>query len=106
MSIKLIKTNDPKILLKESTTKDFITRADSVALSLNDLSKAVVFTTAMPSTSYVVVAVLENTDDSNPDNIPVSITAKATTGFTASWPTPLDSANYKLNWILSEVHSP
>lgn len=107
MSIKLVKTTEIKKLIKQTTTKDFITRASSDAIDSGVATKSVVFTTAMANNTYVVSATIENTADTNPDKsiLPI-VTAKATTGFTVDWNAPTNSANYKLNWIISEVNAP
>lgn len=70
----------------------------SAILSSAATSKAITFSTAFGSTNYSVVANLLNTTDTNPQYQPVTITAQATTGFTASWNVGTATANYVLHW--------
>lgn len=78
-------------------------RAGSDSISNGVTSKSVSFSSAFASTNYAVVATIRNAVDSNPMFIPVCITAKSTSGFTASWNTVTDSANYVLEWF-AQVH--
>jgi hypothetical protein len=41
-----------------------------------------------------------NTVDVTPQFQPMTVTAKSTTGFTASFNAPTDSGNYKLDWLV------
>lgn len=68
-------------------------QAADTALTLNDTTKAVVFTTAFTSTPSVVANLV------SPDGtvIPVSPKSVTTVGFTASWGTPVD-AGWFLSW--------
>lgn len=69
------------------------------AISNGASSVAVSFASAFDDTSYDISAVFQNTTDSNPDFQPVTITAKSASGFTATWNSPVPTANYKLAWI-------
>lgn len=71
----------------------------NVSLASGNTSETVTFT-AQPDLSYVVLAMLENDVDSDPQFQQVEITAKSTTGFTASWNIPLSTSNYSLNYII------
>lgn len=73
--------------------------AGTAALSATNTSKAVTFGTAFANTNYQVIATLVNTTDTNVQFIPITITAKSTTGFTASWADAIDNANYSLSYI-------
>lgn len=73
--------------------------AGKATLSVSTTSKAVTFSTAYANTNYAVTATMLNTTDTNPEYIPVTITAQATTGFTASWNAPTPTANYVLSWM-------
>ena len=69
------------------------------ALSLNDSSKSVTFTSAYADTNYTISVMMNNTVDANPAIYPTIISAKATTGFTVLFSGDIDSANYELEWI-------
>ena len=73
--------------------------AGSVALSATNTSKAVTFGTAFANTNYQVTAQLVNITDTNVQFMPITITAKSTTGFTASWPDAIENANYTLSYM-------
>jgi hypothetical protein len=73
-------------------------RAGVTSLSSGTTSKAITFSTAFASTAYAVTAVMLNTTDTNPQFIPVTITAQSTGGFTAKWNLATDTANYSLSW--------
>jgi len=73
-------------------------RAGSASLSSAATSKAITFSSTLGTTSYAVVVTMANTTDTNPQYIPVTITAISATGFTASWDQPTDTANYILQW--------
>jgi len=75
------------------------TRAGQNAIPNAAASLAVVFPTPMPSANYALSVMMENTLDVTPQyQFQILIKAKSASGFTASWPSPVDSANYKLNW--------
>lgn len=77
-------------------------RSGSTTCSAADTSKAITFVSSLPSTSYTPVAMFRNTTDGSPLLQPLTITAKATSGFTVSWSEPLDTANYVLDWFAME----
>jgi hypothetical protein len=66
----------------------------------NGVSSVSVTFAALPNTSYVVLAQMVNTVDVTPQFQPMTVTAKSTTGFTASFNAPTDSGNYKLDWLV------
>ena len=47
-----------------------------------------------------IVCVLFDSTDASPQFQPVTVTARSSTGFTATWNAPTDSANYKLLYIV------
>lgn len=47
-----------------------------------------------------VIAMIFNSTDANPQFQPVDVTARSSTGFTATWNAPTDSANYKLLYVV------
>jgi len=73
-------------------------RAGNDSITNGATSKAVTFSTALASTNYAITATIVNTTDASPMFIPIAITAKSTTGFTATWNVGVDSANYVLSW--------
>jgi hypothetical protein len=74
-----------------------------IPLTLGNTSVVVTFGTPRGAATYRLFAQLENTTDATPMIQPVEITAKATTGFTVSWPAPLDSGNYILDYLLKDA---
>jgi hypothetical protein len=68
------------------------------AISSGAVSQAVTLSTAFGSTAYSITANMLNVTDTNPQYQPITITAQATTGFTASWDDPTLTANYVLSW--------
>ena len=77
--------------------------AQEVGLSLGSISVTVVFPTPLSATTYVVIAQLVNKTDPDPDFQPITITNKTTTGFTATWNMPLDTANYLLDYVVGSA---
>jgi hypothetical protein len=61
---------------------------------------AVSFGTAHADANYQVICTVENTIDGGPLVLAAIITAKATTGFTATLSAATDSVNYVLNWLV------
>ena len=76
-------------------------RADCEAVTNGTTTKTVTFSSALPDTNYTVNATFQNTVDANPLFQPVTVTNKTTTGFTAKWNTPVDTANYELCYTAS-----
>ena len=70
----------------------------STVLTNGVTSQVITISPAQPSTNYVVVATLVNLVDASPSFQPVLITAKTNSSFTVQFNSPLDSANYKLDW--------
>lgn len=75
-------------------------RVQTAAISNGASSVAVTFSSAMLNTSYGLVTSITNTTDSTPLMPQIIHTAKSTTGFTATFNAPVDSANYKLEYIV------
>jgi len=63
-------------------------------------SVAVTFGTAHADANYQVLCTMENTVDGGPLFLVPVITAKATTGFTATFSAATNSVNYVLNWMV------
>lgn len=74
--------------------------AQEVPLTIGTTSQVVTFPTPQSGTNYVVLAQVANITDSHPEYIPVTITNRTPTGFTASWNAPLDTSNYLLDYIV------
>jgi hypothetical protein len=75
-----------------------VTIDQEVSISNAATNVVVTFPAALQTASSTprVVAWMVNTTDSNPQFQTVEITARSSTGFTATWNAPVDSANYKL----------
>ena len=76
-------------------------RSDCEALGDGVSSVTVTFFSALPDTNYTVNANFENTVDSNPTFQAITVTNKTTTGFTAKWNIPTETANYELCYTAS-----
>lgn len=74
--------------------------ANEVSLSQGLTSVNVVFAVPQGSNNYVVNAQLVNLIDADPEFQPITITNKLNTGFTATWNMSLDTANYKLDYLV------
>jgi hypothetical protein len=95
-------TKDPSDIVPGSGTGGAIpdiVAAGSESVTNGATSKAITFSTAFSNTSYAVIANLVNTTDSSVQYQPILVTAKSTTGFTANWNVPTDSANYLVDYI-------
>lgn len=73
-------------------------RAGRTSVGSAQTSINVTFSSAIPGTTYIPVCSWQNTTDTTPQFQPIVITAFSTTGFTATWNVPTDTANYSLNW--------
>ena len=76
-------------------------RSACEAIANGASSKIVTFSSALPNTNYTVNANFQNTVDSQVLFQPITVTNKSTTGFTAKWNNPTDSANYELCYTAS-----
>lgn len=72
----------------------------SVAIGSAASSKAVTFTTDYGSTNYVVLTSITNVTDATPIFLQVVVTAKSSSGFTATFNAPTDTANYVLEYMI------
>ncbi len=77
------------------------TRAGSDSVSNGATSLAITFSSALADTSYTVNCNFHNTTDSSPIFQSVMIKDKTTTGFTAFWNAPVDTANYEISYAAS-----
>jgi hypothetical protein len=75
-----------------------VIRAGRAAIATATSTSVVTFSTALANTNYAVNHTFENTTDTDPIFLQAMITAKSTTGFTATFNAPTDSANYVMNW--------
>jgi hypothetical protein len=74
-------------------------RSGTATVTSGATSVTVTFSSAIANTNYAPICTWMNTTDATPQLQSVMITAFSTTGFTAKWAAPIDTANYKLNWI-------
>jgi len=72
-------------------------------LTIGTQSVSVVFGTPKASAAFKLIGMLSNVVDTDPMIQPIGTTAKTVNGFTVSWPSPLDSGNYNLEYILHGV---
>ena len=91
-------TKDPADIGTASSTGEAV-NAGSEAIAGAATSKAVTFVNAFSNVLYGVAAQLVNTTDATVQYQPLTITSKSTSGFTATFNAPTDSANYLLDYI-------
>lgn len=72
----------------------------SVAIASGASSKSVTFTTDFGSTSYVPLINITNTTDATPIFLQWIVTTKSSSGFTATFNAPTDTANYILEYAI------
>lgn len=73
--------------------------ANSAVITNGSSSVAVTFSSAFATTNYAIVANVRNTTDPNPIFLDIVDTVKSTSGFTATFNAPADSANYFVEYI-------
>ena len=75
-----------------------------VSISASATSAVVTFPATLQTgnSSPKVSAWMTNTTDSNPQFQPITITARSSTGFTATWNAPTATANYNLSYIVED----
>ena len=75
-----------------------------VTLAAGIVTKVVTFPATLQTgnSSPRVVAWIFDSADTNPQFQPVVITARSSTGFTASWNAPTGSANYILGYVVAD----
>lgn len=80
-----------------------ITGRTQTATVLASVSQtAVVFSTPMSSADYTVLTSISNLVDTDPIFLQVVSIVKSTTGFTALFNAPTDSANYLLEYLVAD----
>lgn len=72
-------------------------------LALGATAISVVFGAPRPNANYRLAHSMQNTVDAAPMIMPTITTAKSTTGFTVTWPSALDTANYRLEFIARDA---
>lgn len=73
--------------------------ARQAAIANGVASKAIVLATPMPSAVYSITHTIKNTVDGFPIDLIGTISAQTAAGFTITFSTPTDSANYILSYI-------
>lgn len=77
--------------------------AQEASIPSSATSVTITFPSPLPSTAYVVNPQLVNLLDADPDFQPLTVTQKTTTGFTVKWNAAMDTANYKIAYIVPVV---
>ena len=102
MALSLVQWDtDKECLVRGGAAPNFRSGRASVGASVT--SVVVTFSTALPNTDYVPVVTWQNTTNSFPQQQPIIVTAFSTTGFTAAWSAPTDTAAYSINWIVMQI---
>jgi hypothetical protein len=85
------------LLAFASNSSYYISQNISLTAGLTSYSVTI---PTQPDTSYIVLPMMQNTLDANPQHQQIEVTSKQTTGFTFTWNAPLDTNNYILNFIV------
>lgn len=102
MAVSLVQWDTTKeCFVRGGTAPNF--RSGRASVGLGVTSVVVTFATALPDTNFIVNPTWQNTTDSFPQHQIVIITAFSTTGFTAAWSAPTDTANYSINWLVMQI---
>lgn len=80
-----------------------ILRAGNTSISSAASSVTVAFSTATADANYVPNFVFVNVTDSSPIFMMGIVTGKTTSGFTVTFNTPTDTANYSLAWQVNDA---
>lgn len=80
----------------------FLGRVNQSSIGSGAQTLAVVFSEVMPSINYSLLATIRNVTDADPIMLQIVSTVRATTGFTVTFNAPTDTANYVLEWAVSE----
>tara|TARA_R110000868_G_scaffold242882_4_gene498495 strand:- start:4906 stop:6279 length:1374 start_codon:yes stop_codon:yes gene_type:complete len=77
-----------------------VVKSGSNTMTVQAITKAVTFANAnpMPSANYSLTVNIANYTDASPIRQLLTSIVKTTAGFTVEWDSPLDSANYILEW--------
>lgn len=75
-----------------------------VTLASGIITKSVTFPATLQTGNSTprITAFMFDSTDTNPQFQPVTITARSSTGFTASWNAPTSSANYILGYFVAD----
>jgi len=88
-------------LCYNASTNGFANLSGTEAVGSGVSSKAVIINPALGSTNFSVVATISNTIDAGTQFQTPVITTKTTGGFTAKWNAPTDSANYVIEYQIT-----
>ena len=77
------------------------TAAGVESLASGISTKAITLSPPQSNTDYAIVANFNNSVDADPLHQPITITSKATSGFTLTWNSPTDSVNYSLEYSIA-----
>jgi len=77
----------------------FISSTDSIVQGAT--SKSVTLSPTLSTADYAITVSFFNSVDSSPAFQPLTVTSKTTSGFTATWNLPTDSANYNLEYHIN-----
>jgi len=81
------------------TTGDVARKMGFNALTPSDVGKNVIFPTPFPDALYSVACRFSNELDPGPQYQSLVVTSKSMNGFVVEWPAPVDSNNYRLEFL-------
>jgi len=88
--------------IAQPTDSSATSQAGTATVASGATSKSITFGTPMTDTNFSIQVGFVNVTDPTPQFQTVTPTAISTTGFTATWNSDLDSANYVLHYIVTE----
>lgn len=77
----------------------FISNTETIAQGAT--TKTITLSPTLSTSNFVITVNLFNSVDSNPVFQPLTVTSKTTSGFTATWNLPTETANYSLEYHLN-----
>jgi hypothetical protein len=85
-------------------TSSSMLKSGATAISNGSTSLTVPFVfPALSTADYALIPRMSNIVDGSTIYQPITVTSKTMSNFTAKWNQPVDSANYKLEWILKTL---
>ena len=94
---------DSSNYILEWLTDNTLDKTGQTSIATDLTSVTINFTKRKKSLKYIISSILVNTVDSTPSIYSYMITNKTLDGFTILFSGPLDSSNYMVDWIFSEL---
>jgi hypothetical protein len=79
-------------------------RAGKFSVPNGATAVVVTFTSPLSDANYIVTPIFYNTVDIYPEFQPIVITSQTASGFTASWNSPLTTANVQIGYLTEIIN--